>query len=89
MIAVNFSTARNRFEEFCDRVAEEGEAVVVTREGTEKNVVIISAERYNELMKAELNAAFLHKLERGFAQVRAGQGIVKTMDELETMAEDG
>ena len=89
MIAVNFSTARNRFEEFCDRVAEEGEAVVVIREGTEKNVVIISAERYNELMKAELNAAFLRKLERGFAQVRAGQGIVKTMDELETMAEDG
>ena len=89
MIAVNFSTARNRFEEFCDRVAEEGEAVVVIREGTEKNVVIISAERYNELMKAELNAAFLRKLERGFAQVRAGQGIVKTMDELETMAEGG
>ena len=55
----------------------------------EKNVVIISAERYNELEKAERNAAFLGKLERGLAQVRAGQGIVKTMDELEAMAEDG
>ena len=29
------------------------------------------------------------KLGRGLAQVRAGQGIVKTMDELEAMAEDG
>lgn len=28
------------------------------------------------------------KLERGIAQVRAGQGIVKTMEELERMAEE-
>ena len=28
------------------------------------------------------------KLERGLAQVRAGQGIVKTMEELECMAEE-
>jgi hypothetical protein len=29
---------------------------------------------------------FEEKLERGIAQVRAGQGIVKTMEELERMA---
>ena len=28
------------------------------------------------------------KLKRGLAQVRAGQGIVKTMEELERMAEE-
>lgn len=37
----------------------------------------------------ERDATFLGKLERGFAQVRAGHGIVKTMDKLEEMAEDG
>lgn len=42
----------------------------------------------DETAKAE-NAAFLDKLERGLAQVRAGQGIVKTMNELEAMEEDG
>lgn len=31
---------------------------------------------------------FEEKLERGIAQVRAGQGIVKTMEELERMAEE-
>jgi vancomycin resistance protein YoaR len=31
---------------------------------------------------------YLSKLERGLAQVRAGQTVVKTMDELEAMAED-
>lgn len=88
MIAINFTTARSRFKDFCDKVTDEAETVIVTRKA-KKNVVIISAERYNELEKAERNAAFLGKLERGLAQVHAGQGVVKTMDELETMAEDG
>ncbi len=88
MIAVNFTTARNRFKDFCDKAADGGETVIVTRKA-EKNVVIISAERYSELEKAERNAAYLRKLERGLAQVYAGQGIVKTMEELEAMEEDG
>lgn len=66
MIAINFSTARNRLKDFCDKVTDEDETVIVTRKA-EKNVVIISAERYNELAKAERNAAFLGKLERGRA----------------------
>ena len=88
MIAVNFTTARNRFKDFCDKVTDGDETVIVTRKA-EKNVVIISAERYNELEKAERNAAYLRKLERGIIQVRAGHGIVKTMEELEAMEEDG
>lgn len=88
MIAVNFTTARNRFKDFCDKVTDGAETVIVTRKA-EKNVVILSAERYNELEKAERNAAYLAKLERGLAQVRAGQGIVKSMEELEALAEDG
>lgn len=88
VIAVNFTTARNRFKDFCDKVTDGAETVIVTRKA-EKNVVILSAERYNELEKAERNAAYLAKLERGLAQVRAGQGIVKSMDELEALAEDG
>lgn len=88
MIAINFTTARNRFKDFCDKVTDEDETVIVTRKA-ERNVVIISAERYSALEKAERNAAYLGKLERGLAQVRAGHGVVKTMEELEAMAEDG
>lgn len=88
MIAVNFTTARNRFKDFCDKVTDGAETVIVTRKA-EKNVVILSVERYNELEKAERNAAYLEKLERGLSQVHAGQGIVKSMDELEALAEDG
>ena len=88
MIAINFTTARSRLKAFCDRVTDNDETVIVTRKA-ERNVVIISEERYNELEKAERNAAYLSKLERGLAQVRAGLGITKTMEELEAMAEDG
>lgn len=52
MFAVNFTTARNRLNEFFDRVTDENEMVIVVRKA-EKNVVILSEERYHELKKAE------------------------------------
>lgn len=87
MIAVNFSTVRRSFKDFCDKVINDAETVIVTRK-EEKNVVIISAERYNEMEKAERNSMYLRKLDRGLAQVRAGHGIVKSLDELEAMGRD-
>ena len=87
MIAINFTTARNRFKDFCDKITNESETVIVTRKA-EKNIVMISAERFNELEKAERNAAYLQRLDRGLEQVRAGHGITKTLEELEAM-EDG
>ena len=88
MIAINFSTARGRLKAFCARVPDRGATVIVTRHA-DTTVAIISEERFNELEKAERNAAYLGKLERGLEQVRAGFGIVKTMEELEAMAGDG
>lgn len=87
MIAANFSTVRNEFKDFCDKVTDDAETVIVTRkEG--KNVVIISADRYNEMEKAERNAAFLQKLDRGLKQVHAGHGITKSIAELEMMSDE-
>ena len=31
MIAINFSTARSRLKDFCDRVTDNAETVIVTR----------------------------------------------------------
>ena len=84
MIAINFSTARGRLKDFCDRVTDRGETVIVTRKA-EKNVVIISEEWYGEMEKAERNSVYLRKLDRGLTQVRAGHGVVKSMAELEAM----
>ena len=38
MIAINFTTARNRFKDVCDKVTDGAETVFVTRKA-EKNVV--------------------------------------------------
>lgn len=35
--------------------------------------------------KAERNSVYLRKLDRGLTQVRAGNGVVKSMTELEAM----
>lgn len=51
MIAVNFTTLRNNLKEYCDKATDEKETVIVTRK-EEKNVVIMSLEKYNRIMKA-------------------------------------
>lgn len=43
---------------------------------------------YGKQEKAERNAAFLQKLDRGLNQIRAGCGIVKSFKELRAMEEN-
>ncbi len=52
MLATNYSNVRSNLKEYCDRVTDEGEIVLVTRKG-DKNVVIMSLEKYNQLIKDE------------------------------------
>lgn len=87
MIAVNYSTIRENLKSYCDKVTDDNETVIVTRKG-EKNVVIISLNEWNELQKALHNAEYLGQLNRSIADVKAGRAVVKTMDELEAMANE-
>ena len=48
MLAVNYSTLRNNLKAYCDKATDEFETVIVTRKN-EKNVVIMSLEKYNNL----------------------------------------
>lgn len=84
MIAVNYSTIRENLKAYCDRVTDDNETVIVTRKG-EKNVVIISLDEWNELQRALRNAEYLGQLNRSIADVKAGRGVVMTMDELEAL----
>lgn len=65
-------------------IAFNGEPVIVSRKEN-KNVVIISEAEYNELEKAKKNAEYLAKLNRADEQIRNGQLITKTLDELLAM----
>jgi antitoxin YefM len=82
MLAVNYSTIRNKLKDYCDKATDERETVIVTRKG-EKNVVIISLDEYNAVMKAAKNAAYLDMIDRSMDQLAKGQGTVHELIEVD------
>lgn len=73
MVAVNYSTIRNNLKNYCDKATDNDEIVIVTRK-QEKNVVILSLDNYNKLMKAARNAEYLAMIDRAIDQLEAGKG---------------
>ena len=71
MLAVNYSTIRNHLKDYCDKATDENETVIVTRKN-EKNVVMMSLEQYNQIMKAMRIADYLSKIDYGISQVEDG-----------------
>ncbi len=84
MLAVNYSTIRSKLKDYCDKATDNNETVIVTRKD-EKNVVLISLEQYNALMKAVRNSEYLDKIDKSMKQVEEGKVVVKTIEELEAM----
>lgn len=73
MLAVNYSTVRNNLKIYCDEATDNNETVIITRKN-EKNVVILSLEKYNQIMKAARNAEYLAMIDRGLSQLESGNG---------------
>ena len=73
MLAVNYSLIRNKLKNYCDEATDNNQTIIVTRKA-EKNVVILSLEKYNRLMKIVQNAEYLSMLDRGIKQLEAGKG---------------
>lgn len=73
MLAVNYSTIRGKLKDYCDKATDHGETIIVTRK-EEKNVVLMSLEKYNELMRAVRNAEYLGMIDRGIEQLSQGKG---------------
>ena len=84
MLAVNYSTLRNNLKDYCDRVTDDNETVIVTRKD-EKNVVILSLESYNSMSKAARNAAYLSGIDESRRQLTEGKTYTFTTDELLSM----
>lgn len=73
MLAVNYSTIRNNLKDYCDKASDLHETVIITRKN-EKNIVLMSLEKYNQLEKAARNNEYLAMIDRGIAQLEAGRG---------------
>ena len=81
MLAVNYSTIRSNLKDYCDKATDNNETVIVTRKD-EKNVVLMSLEQYNELMKALRNTQYLSKIDKSIEQIEKGKVVTKTIEEL-------
>ncbi len=82
MLSVNYSTIRNNLKAYCDKATDNNETVIVTRKD-EKNIVIMSLEQYNSIMKAARNAEYLAKLDRSMNQLSQGNGTFHELIEVE------
>ena len=87
MLAVNYSTIRSKLKDYCDKATEDNETVIVTRKD-EKNVVLISLEQYNELIKLARNVEYLNKIDKSMKQVEDGKVVTKTIEELDAMEDE-
>ena len=87
MLAANYSTVRSNLKSYCDEATENHETIIVTRKG-EKNIVIMSLEEYNEVMRAVKNAEYLEKIDKSFEQIEKGKTVKKSIAELEEMADE-
>ena len=87
MLAVNYSTIRSKLKDYCDKATDDNETVIVTRKD-EKNVVIMSLDKYNDIMRAARNAEYLDMIDRSMEQLKQGKVVVKTMKELEEMSNE-
>ena len=87
MLAVNYSTIRNHLKDYCDKVTDDYETIIVTRKD-EKNVVIISLTEYNNMMENLFimsNKKNYNRLVESRQQIERGFTVSKTMTELEAL----
>ncbi len=84
MIAVKPTDIRNQQKKYFEQ-AYAGETLIVSRPQNQ-NVVIISEQKYNAMLKAVRNAAYLNHLDKSRGQLEQGDVVVKTLADLEAMA---
>ncbi len=82
MLAVRSMDVRDNFKALCDKVFN-GETLIISRPKNE-NIVMLSENEYNELMKAKRNADYLAMIDKSMAEAEAGGFITKTITELES-----
>jgi predicted secreted acid phosphatase len=78
----------NMYATYHLRANELNADVIQTLKNTfhQREIVILPKDEYDEWEKARHNAAFTAKLQSRIKELDEGQGIVKTMAELEAMA---
>lgn len=85
MLATNFTNVRNNFKEFCDKVINDAQPVIVTRKD-DKNVVLISLDEYNNMQENMLifgNQEYVERLLESKMQVERGSAKKRNLIEVD------
>ena len=69
MVAIKGADIKYNFKAICDRVFG-GETIIVSRPKNE-NIVLVSEKKYEELERAQRNADYLTKIDRGLEQIKS------------------
>jgi antitoxin YefM len=83
MIAINYTTARRSFKDFCDKTVNDFETVIITRERGE-NVVLMSENEYNNMIEnlyIRSNPKDYNELIESIKQLKKGQCKVRELVE--------
>lgn len=78
---------KSNLKYFIDKVVNDGESIIITRPKS-KNVVLISEEEYNDLLRIRENEKYMYKLQQSIAQAKEGKVIQKSIEELEEMEDE-
>ena len=76
MLAVKSMDVRDNFKSLCDKVFN-GEVLIISRPKNE-NVVMLSQNEYNDMLKAKRNAEYLAMLDKSMNEAKAGGFITKS-----------
>lgn len=86
MLAVKSMDVRDNFKTLCDKVFH-GETLIISRPKNE-NIVMLSENEYNEMLKAKKNAEYLAKLDESYEQLKQEKTISFSLEELKDMESD-
>ena len=76
MLAVNYSTVRNKFRDYCERASNDFETIIITRQRGD-NVVLMSEAEYNNLIEnlyVRSDPEYYNELIKSIEQLKKGKG---------------
>ena len=74
MIIVNFSELRKNLKDYGEKAVENKEEIFISRRD-KKNLVLLSVDKYNEIIKKIEKYEYWKKIDDGIKELNAGIGV--------------
>ena len=82
MLPIHYTTLRTTLKSYFDKAVDNDEDIIITRKN-ERNVVLLSLDKYNEFLKAMRNLEYMTKIREGIAELEAGKGEIYDLIEVD------